>query len=311
MRIFTLFFCVVFGFSFCQVLPIPYIESQETGYFKVLQLEKSKKKFSLVIVIEYTAITNANKTFTFIETAKGSKGEIVVIDAESGKEYKSLNSVEKIHVVNINDYLVLTLNFEPLPPSTMKINLLKKGQISDRRLPSFFQIEGISLVDYTKNSNSDNYSLLLKKFAKEKFSNQTKKMMDSVVNLSHVKVHPNGFFYEVLKNGNGYRVNPENLKATTFIKTLWNVRLVFEQNIYSKRKIPDEIVSLAPLGSRIFTGMRKSWHYTIDEVKYLMDEGAKWRIIFPTLTFDAKKNRFGGYNTAYRFIEIETEKLYR
>ena len=49
----------------------------------------------------------------------------------------------------------------------------------------------------------------------------------------------------------------------------------------------------------------------MDEAKYLMDEGSKWRVIIPTLTYDSEKNRFGGYTTAYRFIDIETEKLYR
>lgn len=305
------FFCFISNMGFTQILKLPYIESEEKGYFKVLQIEKSKTKFTLDLVIEFTTLTNAGNTFTFTERPRGSSDEIVIIDSESGKEYKSLHTKEKIYSLNKNEYVVITLDFEPLHSSVKKINLIQKGQPKEERSPSILKIEGISLLDYTKNSNQENYSLLLKKFDTKRLLPQTKKMMDSIVNVPHINIHPNGFFYEILKTGNGYKANPKNLKTTTFVKTQWSIRLVFEHYAGVKNNTPDEIAPLSPLGSPIFTGERKSWRYTMDEAKYLMDEGAHWRVIIPTITYDSEKNRFGGYTTAYRFIDIETEKLYR
>lgn len=307
----SLFFCIIYNVGFTQIVKLPYIESQEKGYFKVLQIEKSKTRFTIDLVIEYTVLTNANNTFTFIESPKGSSDEIMVVDTETGKEYKTLNTKEKVYSVNKNDYLVISLDFEPLNSSVKKINLTRKGQSGESRYPSVLQINSISLLDYTKNSSQENYNLILKKFEKERYLPQTKKMMDSIVNLPNINVHPNGFFYEILKSGNGYRANPKNLKTTKFVKTRWSVRLVYEHYDGIKNNKPDEIAPLSPIGSPVFFGTRKHWQYTMDEAKYLMDEAAHWRVIIPTLTYDSEKNRFGGYTTAYRFIDIETEKLYR
>ena len=307
----SILFCIIYNIGFTQIVKLPYIESQEKGYFKVLQIEKSKTKFTIDLVIEYTILINANNTFTFIESPKGSSDEIMVVDTETGKEYNTLITKEQIHSLNKNDYIIITLNFEPLSPSVKKINLTRKGQSGESRYPSVLQIDGISLLDYTKNSNQENYNLMLKKFEKERYLPQSKNMMDSIVKLSNINVHPNGFFYEILKSGNGYKANPKNLKTTTFVKTQWSIRLVFEHYEGIKNNMPDSVVPLSPLGSPIFTADRKSWRYTMDEAKYLMDEGAHWRVIIPTFTYDSEKNRFGGYSTAYRFIDIETEKLYR
>lgn len=304
-------FCIIHNICFTQIVKLPYVESQEKGYFKVLQIEKSKTKFTLDLVISYTTLVNANNTFTFIESPKGSSDEIVIIDADSGKEYKTLNSVLKTHILNKNDFMILNLTFEPLNINVKRINLIKKGEQSDSRSPSILNINGISLLDYTKNSNQVNYDLMYKKIQNERLLPQTKKMMDSIVKLSNINIHPNGFFYEILKSGNGYKPSPKTLKNITFSKTIWNIRLVYEHYDGIKNNKPDEIASLSPIGRQIFKAERKSWHYTMDEVKYLMDEGAHWRVIIPTITYDSEKNRFGGYTTAYRFIDIETEKLYR
>lgn len=251
-------FCIMHNICFTQIVKLPYIESQEKGYFKVLQIEKSKTKFTIDLVIEYTALTNANNTFTFIESSKGSSDEILVVDTETGKEYKTLSTKERVYTVNKNDYVVVSLNFEPLSSNVQKINLTRKGQSGESRYPSVLQINGISLMDYTKNSNQENYNLMLKKFEKERYLPQTKKMMDSVVNLSNINVHPNGFFYEILKSGNGYRVNPKNLKTTTFVKTQWTVRLVYEHYDGIKNNKPDEIAPLSPIGSPVFFWNKKT-----------------------------------------------------